>query len=900
MKKMFRMNLIGLLLVAVCLMTNSKCPAQDTTVGQTLDVISSEFKAHENGRILNGQNDRNEMDNWDLMKSFSLTSGGQQGIVSNGNYIYTCSWMAHPSGGYSFYKYNLDGYFVEGFNIAGAKQIRDMTYDGEYFYGSRNTNYIYVMDLEHKSFIDSISTTCNNIQHISYDPDHDGFWVGYWYTLKLVNRSGQTIFTAPAPNGAHSSGYYEDANNVKHLYLFCEPNDNALVYDYNITSNIMGSSPIFDFATVPGYSNVNGGGLAGGCYVGPYQGKMAFFGNVQQNPNLVGILELRDATPPASGYTTVVLTAGDVWGDGTGYQMLLDADANTYGSVIPTSGGLTSSGDASPEVYAQFEYKIPENADGAMNTQNIVFNSSVAIQIPSGVYDWCITNPSPNDRIWIASSNGNIGGRQNDYFFEPNKTYEFVVTLQGQNDAVNVTITDNMSYMISTSVDPQNSGSVSGGGIYQEGSTCTLTATANTGYTFVKWTRNGIHESISPTISFTVTENASYVAHFTQEAVTCQITTISDPEEGGVTTGGGSYAVNTPCTITAIPNPGYEFENWTKGQGVVDTEPTHTFIVTTNANYVAHFTQTQSITFSINAVADPTEGGTVIGGGNYIQGETCTLTATPNFGYRFANWTKDGIIVSEGLSFTFTVTENATYVAHFVLSGGYAISASANPTDGGTVTGAGIYAQGLNITLTATPNEGYRFVNWTENGVIQCQTDQYEFVVDRNRILMANFEALPTFTITAMADPNGTISQQGDVQVSQGGDATFTITANFGSKIKQVLIDDLDIGPVATYTFVNVNRNHTIYAKFSGLDVDENQTNGFHLYPNPADDKVTVEGDDISLIGIYDMVGCKLYDVEVTSKSVTIPSGAFPSGIYFVEVVYSNGRRVYQRLVVVH
>ena len=42
---------------------------------------------------------------------------------------------------------------------------------------------------------------------------------------------------------------------------------------------------------------------------------------------------------PTRGNATVILTVGDVWGDGSGYQMLLDADANTYGSVIPDSGG---------------------------------------------------------------------------------------------------------------------------------------------------------------------------------------------------------------------------------------------------------------------------------------------------------------------------------------------------------------------------------------------------------------------------------------------------------------------------------------------------------------------------------------------------------------------------------
>ena len=152
------------------------------------------------------------------------------------------------------------------------------------------------------------------------------------------------------------------------------------------------------------------------------------------------------------GYASVTLTAGDVWEDGSGYQMLLDADATAYGSIIPETGPLTASGDASAEVYAEFEYKIPENADGACATSNIVINNSITILIPAGVYDWCITNPTPDDRIWIASENGNVGGRANDYEFRSGVAYEFTVSLGGSNDQVDVVIDDPTAPVIPTDV----------------------------------------------------------------------------------------------------------------------------------------------------------------------------------------------------------------------------------------------------------------------------------------------------------------------------------------------------------------------------------------------------------------------------------------------------------------
>ena len=136
----------------------------------------------------------------------------------------------------------------------------------------------------------------------------------------------------------------------------------------------------------------------------------------------------------------------DFWYDGSGYQMLLDINHDTFGTIIPEQGGLTTSGDASDETYDNFEYKIPENADGCLTTTNIVDGNKVkevTISIPAGTYDWCITNPSPNDRVWIASENGNVGGRHDDFVFEGGKNYTFVVTLHpddGSHDHVDMTV----------------------------------------------------------------------------------------------------------------------------------------------------------------------------------------------------------------------------------------------------------------------------------------------------------------------------------------------------------------------------------------------------------------------------------------------------------------------------
>ena len=151
------------------------------------------------------------------------------------------------------------------------------------------------------------------------------------------------------------------------------------------------------------------------------------------------------------GYCAITLEAHQVWNtnpenpDYSGYQMLLDADATAYGTEFEGVGGSgTFAGD-----YANFEYKIPENADGDMNTQNMVYDGSVTIVIPAGTYDYVMVNPTPGDRLWIASQNGNMGGRGDDVTFVAGRTYLFLITLgsngNDRTDLYETTVPENLT-----------------------------------------------------------------------------------------------------------------------------------------------------------------------------------------------------------------------------------------------------------------------------------------------------------------------------------------------------------------------------------------------------------------------------------------------------------------------
>ena len=141
--------------------------------------------------------------------------------------------------------------------------------------------------------------------------------------------------------------------------------------------------------------------------------------------------------------------------------------------------------------------------------------------------------------------------------------------------------------------------------------------------------------------------------------------------------------------------------------------------------------------YNISATANPVGSGSIGGTGQYRRGAICTLTAIPNTGYSFKRWTKNGSTVSTNNPYSFQVNGNASYVAVFDLNS-YTITASANPTAGGMVSGGGTFNYGSTCTLTAMPNTGYVFVGWTKNGS-QVSTDQtYSFTVTEN----ASYEAV--------------------------------------------------------------------------------------------------------------------------------------------------------------
>ena len=166
------------------------------------------------------------------------------------------------------------------------------------------------------------------------------------------------------------------------------------------------------------------------------------------------------------------------------------------------------------------------------------------------------------------------------------------------------------------------------------------------------------------------------------------IATTVNPALSGTTTGDGTFSSGTLVTVTATPNTGYTFVNWTEGVTEVSTSASYTFTVTANRTLVANFSQ---ITYTVGVTASPGAGGTVSGGGTFNSGASVTVIATPAIQVtHFVNWTEGGTQVSTTASYTFTVSANRTLVANFSQIT-YTIGVTASPGAGGSVSGGGTF-----------------------------------------------------------------------------------------------------------------------------------------------------------------------------------------------------------------
>ena len=349
------------------------------------------------------------------------------------------------------------------------------------------------------------------------------------------------------------------------------------------------------------------------------------------------------------------------------------------------------------------------------------------------------------------------------------------------------------------------------------GGDCTdVAAVPNANYHFANWTGTGGFTSTeNPLTVRNVTANMTITANFSNTH-----TVIFKAKPGGTLSGTTIQTINHggDCSaVTAIPNTGYSFVNWTGSGGFVSTDkPVTVTNVTTDMEIMANFTiNNYTVTF------EPGANGTLTGSTSQVinYGSDCTaVTAVPNTNYHFVNWTgSNGFVSTNNPLIVGNVTSNMTITANFAINT-YTVTFVAGSN--GTLTGNTTQTvnHGGNCTaVTAVPNTGYHFVNWTKDGSSYSETNPLTVTnVTGNMTITANF-SINTYTVVFAAGANGIVTGNLSQTINYGSSCT-TVTAvpNTGYNLSNWTGTNGFVTTSANpLTVTNVSANMTITANFT-------------------------------------------------------------------------------------
>ncbi|MGN0812311.1 MAG: leucine-rich repeat protein [Candidatus Coproplasma sp.] len=289
------------------------------------------------------------------------------------------------------------------------------------------------------------------------------------------------------------------------------------------------------------------------------------------------------------------------------------------------------------------------------------------------------------------------------------------------------------SYTLTVAASDSKAGSVTGGGDYYYDSSVTVTATTNSGYTFLGWydkSGNQLSDKLSYTFKMGLT--ATYTAKWTYYTLT---TATNDSEAGAFTVKNGvKTTAGTNVTLTVSTNVGYTWLGWYNGEELLSTEISYTFAMPAESvTYTAKWTYYLLTTSSNNVSA-----GTVTNYNNYkvTAGNEVTITASTNIGYTFVGWYNGETMLTNELSYTFAMpAENVTYTAEWTY---FTLTTSSNNTSAGTVTSYinKMITAEQEVTVLATSNNilGYVFLGWYNGNLLLTNDFSYTFAMPAENV----------------------------------------------------------------------------------------------------------------------------------------------------------------------
>ena len=406
-------------------------------------------------------------------------------------------------------------------------------------------------------------------------------------------------------------------------------------------------------------------------------------------------------------------------------------------------------------------------------------------------------------------------------------------------------------------------GTVTGDGSYNYGDTVSLTATANTGYSFIGWYSNEacttlISSSANYQYKMPASETTLYAKFEIQKyTLTINVFTKYGTAEATANTSGGTitgtpslalsgtaYSVNVyygqTASLTARVTSSnsinaFTFTGWYVGNTATGTATstsaslTTTAMTTSGLTYSALFTA-RSFTLSVyaytqvggTAAQESSVGGSVSGAGQVVYNQTASINAVASSGFSFAGWYQ-GVGVSgesvgasaslttsamttSGLSYTALFTANLyTVTIHDPTAGGFGIIGTSGNTKEQSfyVVTSSLATQ--SVTVTASPSTGYSFDAWYTNSSYtgkESESATYTF-----NMPASNVNLYPRFTINSY---NVTLNVMTQYGTSTNRSETNGGNVSGGGQVEFGQTTQITATPNSNYTFVAWYKGNTI------------------------------------------------------------------------------------------
>jgi hypothetical protein len=209
----------------------------------------------------------------------------------------------------------------------------------------------------------------------------------------------------------------------------------------------------------------------------------------------------------------------------------------------------------------------------------------------------------------------------------------------------------------------------------------------------------------------------------------------------------------------------------------------------------------------------------------------------------------------------------------------FLITAQVDDGAQGTIAPSGTVSVGAggSQTFVLTPNRGYQVSFVVVDGKSQPVSTSFTFTgVTSNHTISAGFSPI-IYTVTATSGPNGSVTPSSRVLLEYGSSQTFKIAANEGYQVADVTVDDTQQGSIDTYTFTNIQCDHSITVGFKLLKPGSDAGTGgtpTSAGPGVTDLAGMISGDGVFLSSVTAASGDNQVSITVSrGTSVRLDNG---------------------------